>query len=143
VFTINGSITRGDLNWNPNGSLQQLTITDPFNAADAQTCSYSADDLARIASVSCQQGVTNVWNQNFTYDAFGNINKTVPTGGLESAGRWATIIQQINMPAVPAQLMMRTVILPMTLSTLTPGTQTETQDHSIPARSFTMHLIAR
>ena len=53
----------------------------PFNSADAQTCTYGADDLSRIASVNCLSGSTNVWNQNFTYDAFGNITKQVPTGG--------------------------------------------------------------
>jgi RHS repeat-associated protein len=80
-LTINGTATYGDLTWNPNGSLQQLDIKDPFNAADVQTCTYSADDLARISSVSCVNGSTNVWNQNFAYDAFGNITKTVPING--------------------------------------------------------------
>ncbi len=62
-------------------SLQKLVIADAFNSADAQTCTYGADDLSRIASVNCLSGSTNVWNQNFTYDAFGNITKQVPTGG--------------------------------------------------------------
>jgi len=44
-----------------------------------QTCTYSADDLSRISSVNCLNGTTNVWNQNFTYDPFGNITKSVPT----------------------------------------------------------------
>src|ERR1700692_4067060 len=44
----------GTLNWNPNGSLQQLVIADPLNSADSQTCAYSADDLARISSVRCK-----------------------------------------------------------------------------------------
>ncbi len=80
-LTINGTATYGDLTWNPNGSLQKLFIIDPFNPLDVQTCQYSADDLARISSVNCLNGTTNVWNQNFTYDAFGNVTKTVPTGG--------------------------------------------------------------
>jgi len=78
---LNGGTVSGALSWNPNGSLRQLVITDPFNSADAQTCTYGADDLSRIASVNCLSGSTNVWNQNFTYDAFGNITKQVPTGG--------------------------------------------------------------
>jgi len=80
-LTINGSAGFGDLTWNANGTLQQLAITDPFNASDVQTCTYSADDLARISSVNCLNGTTKRWNQNFTYDAFGNITKSVPTGG--------------------------------------------------------------
>ena len=79
--TLNAGTISGSLTWNPNGSLQQLLIADPYNPADAQTCSYSADDLARIASVNCVNGVTNVWNQNFSYDAYGNLTKQVPSGG--------------------------------------------------------------
>jgi RHS repeat-associated protein len=78
---LNGGTISGTLNWNANGSLQQLVITDPFSSADVQTCAYGADDLSRLASVNCMNGSTNVWNQNFTYDAFGNITKQVPTNG--------------------------------------------------------------
>jgi hypothetical protein len=59
----------------------QLTIsktTNRINAADAQTCNYTYDDLTRIKSVDCG---ASKWQQNFSYDAFGNITKTVPTGG--------------------------------------------------------------
>jgi len=66
----------GSLKWNPNGSLQQLVIADPFNSTDVQTCSYSADDLSRIASVNCVNGSTNVWGQTFSYDVFGNVSKS-------------------------------------------------------------------
>jgi YD repeat-containing protein len=76
-----GTYSSGAPAWNANGSLQQLVITDPFNSSYSQTCTYSADDLSRIASVNCTSGSTNVWAQNFTYDAFGNITKTVPTNG--------------------------------------------------------------
>jgi RHS repeat-associated protein len=78
---LNGGTVSGTLTWNPNGSLQKLVIADAFNSADAQSCTYGADDLSRIASVNCLSGSTNVWNQNFTYDAFGNITKQVPTNG--------------------------------------------------------------
>jgi len=62
----------GNLTWNANGSLAQLAITDPFNSANAQTCGYSHDDLARIASANCGTAA----NQTFTFDAFGNIDKS-------------------------------------------------------------------
>ena len=69
---LSAGIISGSLTWNPNASLQQLVIADPFNAADAQTCTYSADDLSRLASVNCG----SVWAQNFSYDAFGNLTKS-------------------------------------------------------------------
>src|SRR5438093_10966379 len=47
-------------------------ITDPFNAANQQNCSYTYDDLARIGTVGCG----SAWNQTFTYDLFGNISKS-------------------------------------------------------------------
>jgi RHS repeat-associated protein len=77
-FNVNGQSVVGNLTWNPNGTQASLAITDPFNSANAQTCSYSHDDLTRIASVNCG---ASKWQQNFSYDSFGNITKTVPTGG--------------------------------------------------------------
>lgn len=62
----------GDLTWNANGTLGSLGITDQFNAANTQSCTYSYDDLARIASGNCG----SVWSQTFSYDAFGNITKS-------------------------------------------------------------------
>src|SRR6266567_967028 len=67
----------GTLNWNTNGSLQSLTVTDQINSANTQTCNYTHDALGRVASANCG---TSIWNQNFAYDPFGNINKTVPNG---------------------------------------------------------------
>ena len=61
----------GNLTWNPNGSLGTLAITDAFNTANTQTCTYSHDDLSRIASGNCG----SIWSQTFSYDAFGNITK--------------------------------------------------------------------
>jgi RHS repeat-associated protein len=70
----------GTLGWNQNSSLGSLVIADAFNAANAQNCGYTYDDLARLQSVSC--GPTNrdgtTWGQAFSYDAFGNISKSVP-----------------------------------------------------------------
>ena len=61
----------GNLTWNANGTLRTLAITDPFNSANSQTCNYSYDDLARVAGVNCG----TVWQQNFTFDPFGNLKK--------------------------------------------------------------------
>jgi RHS repeat-associated protein len=77
-FNINGQALTGTLGWNANGTLGTQNTVDAFNSTDTQNCSYTHDDLVRIASVNC--GATK-WQQNFTYDAFGNITKTVPVGG--------------------------------------------------------------
>jgi RHS repeat-associated protein len=76
-FIVNGQSMIGNLGWNPNGTLASLGITDPFNSADTQTCSYSHDDLVRIVSANCGTG----WSQTFNYtadttNAFGNLNKS-------------------------------------------------------------------
>jgi RHS repeat-associated protein len=76
-YNINSQPVIGNLMWNPNGTLAQLAITDPFNSNNSQTCTYAHDDLSRIASVNCG---ASKWQQNFGYDVFGNITKTVPTG---------------------------------------------------------------
>jgi RHS repeat-associated protein len=81
TFNMNGSVAKsGSLTWNPNGSLGQLAVTDNLNSANDQTCSYSADDLARIASASCSNSSTTLWGQTFAYDPFGNIDKTASAG---------------------------------------------------------------
>ena len=71
-FTVNSQSLTGALTWNANFTLQQLGITDPFNAADTQSCSFAYDDLSRIQSANCG---TN-WSQSFGYDPFGNITKS-------------------------------------------------------------------
>ncbi|HKV79530.1 MAG TPA: RHS repeat-associated core domain-containing protein [Candidatus Sulfotelmatobacter sp.] len=71
-YNVNGQSVVGNLNWNANGTLQSLNITDPFDAANTQNCAYTHDDLTRIASGNCG----SIWSQTFTYDAFGNITKT-------------------------------------------------------------------
>ncbi len=70
----------GNLTWNANGTLNQLAITDPLNSSDQQTCTYTYDDLARIASANCAPN----WNQSFTADPFGNLTKTGLGGGAIS-----------------------------------------------------------
>ena len=62
----------GALGWNANGSLKTQNITDTFNAADTQNCTYLYDDLSRVSSVNCP----GVWSQTFGYDTFGNITKS-------------------------------------------------------------------
>jgi RHS repeat-associated protein len=71
-FNVNGQAVVGNLAWNPNGTLQQLSITDPFDAGNNQTCNYSYDDLMRLTSANCG----SVWAQTFSYDPFGNIAKS-------------------------------------------------------------------
>jgi RHS repeat-associated protein len=71
-LNVGGQSVVGQLAWNAIGTLQQLAITDPFNSANNQTCSYVYDDLNRVQSVSC--GTT--WSQTFSYDAFGNVAKS-------------------------------------------------------------------
>ena len=71
-FNVNGQSVIGNLTWNPIGTLASLVITDPFNGANAQSCSYKHDDLSRIASANCG----TPWAQTFSYDPFGNLSKS-------------------------------------------------------------------
>jgi len=72
TFSVNSQSVAGTLTWNSIGTLETLAIVDPINSTNAQTCNYTHDDLSRIASDHCGSG----WSQTFTYDAFGNINKS-------------------------------------------------------------------
>ena len=71
-FNVNNQAFIGTLGWNANGTLSSLAITDPFNSTDGQSCSYVHDDLVRLSSANCGSAAS----QTFTYDPFGNINKT-------------------------------------------------------------------
>jgi len=71
-FTVNGQSVVGALTWNAIGTLEDLSVTDPFFSGGNQSCAYTHDDLIRIASANCG----SVWSQAFSYDAFGNINKS-------------------------------------------------------------------
>src|SRR5437879_6749173 len=89
TFTV-GSTPKsqvGTLNWNANGTLQSLQITDGFNSGGAHTCNYKYDELARLGQFNTGgTPVTNVdcgasvWQQAFQFDAFDNLTKTVPPG---------------------------------------------------------------
>jgi YD repeat-containing protein len=63
----------GTLNWNANGTLNNLPITNGFNSGGTQTCSFSYDDLARLTTDNCG---STIWNQTFSYDQYDNITKT-------------------------------------------------------------------
>jgi YD repeat-containing protein len=60
------------LTWFPTGQLNQQAFTDTVTPANAQTCTYTYDDLLRVASDNCG----SAWAQTFTYDQFGNIVKS-------------------------------------------------------------------
>jgi RHS repeat-associated protein len=71
----------GTLGWSANWTLGSMAITDGFTAANSQNCGYGYDALSRISSVGCiNTAGTNVWGQDFTFDAFGNLSKSVPSG---------------------------------------------------------------
>lgn len=71
-FSVNGQSVTGTLTWNSIATLETLAITDPFYGGGNQTCSYTHDDLSRLASANCG----SPWSQTFGYDAFGNLTKT-------------------------------------------------------------------
>ena len=62
----------GKLQWNTNGTLAQLQITDQINTSNSQTCNFGYDDLARIESANCG----STWSQTFGFDPFGNLSKS-------------------------------------------------------------------
>lgn len=70
-FTVNAVSLTANLGWNANGTLQTQNITDGFNSADTQNCSYQYDDITRVTSANCVTAAS----QTFSYDPFGNINK--------------------------------------------------------------------
>ena len=71
-FTVNSQSVVGKLTWNSIGTLEDLSVTDPFFSGGNQSCAYTHDDLSRIASANCG----SVWSQTFSYDAFGNLSKS-------------------------------------------------------------------
>jgi RHS repeat-associated protein len=75
TFSVNGQSVVGSLTWNPIGTLEKLGVTDPFYGGGNQTCTYTHDDVSRIASANCG----SPWAQTFSYDAFGNISKSGTT----------------------------------------------------------------
>jgi len=96
LYTIGGSspfTITGALTWNANWSLQKMVLTDTNDSTKNQTCTYSADDLQRIASANC----SSAWEQTFTYDPFGNISKTANPGpGTSYAAAYSYLTNRIS-----------------------------------------------
>ncbi|HTA25964.1 MAG TPA: RHS repeat-associated core domain-containing protein [Terriglobales bacterium] len=91
TYNIGSSQIKGVLNWNTNNTLQKLTVTDPLNSQNQQTCTYTHDDLTRLATNNCGSG----FSQTFSYDQYGNIsiagsNSFQPTYN-PSNNRWSAI----------------------------------------------------
>jgi RHS repeat-associated protein len=101
AFTVGSTpkSTSGTLTWNANGTLSKLAVSDGFNSGGTQTCKYGDpansvagyDDLGRLIKVDCG---ASIWQQNFSYDSFGNVSKAVPTGGTGIA--WNPGYNQAN-----------------------------------------------
>jgi len=89
-FNVNSQSVVGVIGWNALGTPSSLTVTDPFNSSDAQTCSFSHDDMMRIASANCG----SVWSQTFSYDAFGNIDKS---GSMSFQPTYSTTTNQMTL----------------------------------------------
>src|ERR1700687_5447395 len=74
----------GTLTWNANGTLNALAIVDGINSGGTQTCTYGTstdpgyDEIGRLIEVDCGAAI---WQQDFSYDAFDNLTKSVPSGG--------------------------------------------------------------
>jgi RHS repeat-associated protein len=107
-FNVGSQAVVGALNWNANGSLGSLGITDPINTADAQTCTYVHDDLERIGGSLTTPGVNcvnssqqTVWQNFFTYDAFGNINKSGTTSFNASYNPATNRISSVGSSCTP------------------------------------------
>jgi YD repeat-containing protein len=97
TFDVGTKNEAATLNWNPNGTLNNLAITDGFNAGGTQTCLYNPtsgmgyDDLGRLLNVSCGTS-GSIWNQSFSYDQYDNLTKTSSGPG----GSWIPGYNQAN-----------------------------------------------
>jgi RHS repeat-associated protein len=75
--TINGSAVSETTSWGLNRTVVSTVTNNTINTADNKTCNYTYNDVAVLASIKCGSGN---WGQTFTYDAFGNVTKAVPSG---------------------------------------------------------------
>ncbi len=81
-FTVNSVSETGALQWNPNGTLNNVAITDGFNSGGTQTCYFNPssgsgmgyDDLGRLLHDSCGSG-GSIWNQTYSYE-YDNLTKS-------------------------------------------------------------------
>lgn len=95
--TINSQSFTGTVGWNALGTPATLSIVDPFNTADNQNCTFNHDDLVRTSAVNCG----TIWGQNFSYDPFGNVDKSVVSGdsGIAFQANYSTSTNQISSVA--------------------------------------------
>ena len=95
-FKVGSVKDYGNITWNANGSMNKLAIHDGLNSSDTQTCTYTHDDLSRIASANCG----TKWNQTFSYDSFGNITKNATVGVSFIPGYSTTTNQFTSLPGI-------------------------------------------
>ncbi len=80
----------GNYTWNANGTLNGFSLQDSLNSQSIY-CAYGTawfswgtspayDANGRLLNVRCNNGTVNVWGQNFAYDMYYNITKTIPSG---------------------------------------------------------------
>ncbi len=97
VYTVGsaGTTVTGNLGWNHNASLATLGIVDNWNSSNTQNCSYGYDDLLRLTGAGCTYNSTQIWNQTFSFDPFGNITKTgnvaFQPGYVETTNRFLSL----------------------------------------------------
>ncbi len=80
MFTVSTQNQSATLNWNPNGTLNNLAITDGFHSGGTQTCYFNPssgsgmgyDDWGRLLNDNCG----SVWTQTFSYDQYDNLTKS-------------------------------------------------------------------
>ncbi len=61
---------------NPNGSLKTLAVSDTFYSNEDETCQYLYDSDFRLFNTNCG---TSGWQGTYTYDQYGNIDKSGST----------------------------------------------------------------
>ena len=97
VFSVNGATDTGTPTWNSNGTLASLGISDNISGTgDGQSCRFTYDDLRRSAGVNCG----TPWQQSFSYDAFGNIDKS---GSSSFQASYSTNTNQFSLSGVTVQ----------------------------------------
>jgi RHS repeat-associated protein len=125
AYNVGGSnpMISNALTWNANSSLNSMQVTDNNDTTKNQNCTYSADDLSRIASVNCN----SAWAQNFTYDAFGNIQKS---GSSNYIAAYSTVTNQVSggpsydangnqLTSTPANLTWNALNVPISVNSTT------------------------
>jgi len=84
-FTSGGSTA-----WNTDGSLHEFIWTDGNDNTQNQDCTYSNDDLKRLASVNCG----SAWQQTFSYTPFGSVSKAA-NGGITYSANYNSATNQV------------------------------------------------